>query len=87
MASSEAVTQATAGTEPQPLQISVAVQSTITLSGINALVAHIAGLTGCTPCGLLGVDLRMFGVDSFEVGEIQSIQAVTGVAGVTVLQQ
>jgi hypothetical protein len=83
-ASSEAVQPAT---EPAPLQIAVAVQSTITLSQVNALVARVGGLIGCTPCGLLGVDLRLFGVDPAEVQDIQSLETVTGVASVVVLQQ
>jgi hypothetical protein len=46
------------------------VNEKVTLDTLQAILAKIGGMTGCTRCGLLGVDLRITG-DPVEAHQFQ----------------
>lgn len=59
--------------------VRIKVSPTITLENLNSLVGRIAGLTGCRPCGILGVDLQIVG----DPPEAQDLSKVPGVESVS----
>ena len=71
---------ATARAPHAPTSLQVRVNQKVTLETLNTLVARIAGRTGCTTCGLLGVDLRITGdpveADQFQLPGITSVNII-----------
>jgi hypothetical protein len=65
----------------QPLRgtVNIRVADNVTLEHLNALVAHVAGLTGCRHCGLLGIDLRLSGdpVEGQQIAKLPGVSSVT----------
>jgi hypothetical protein len=59
--------------------VHVRVSQNVTLENLQAIVAHLAGMTGCRTCGLLGVDLRLTG----DPAELQQVAKLAGVQSVT----
>ena len=59
--------------------VHVRVSQNVTLDNLQAIVAHIAGMTGCRTCGLMGVDLRLTG----DPADLQQVAKLTGVQTVT----
>ena len=59
--------------------VHVRVSNNVTLENLQSIVAHIAGMTGCRTCGLLGVDLRLSG----DPADLQQVAKLPGVQGVT----
>ncbi len=59
--------------------INIRVAENVTLDHLNALVAHIAGLAGCTHCGLMGIDLRLTGdpVEAQQIGKLAGVKSVS----------
>ncbi len=57
----------------------VRVGQNVTLENLQSIVAHIAGMTGCRTCGLMGVDLRLTG----DPAELQQVAKLAGVQSVT----
>ena len=51
-------------------KIHINVNEKVTLDTLNNLMARIAGMAGCTHCGLLGVDIRLTG-DPVEAKQFQ----------------
>ena len=62
-------------TTPLRGTINVRVAGNVTLDHVNSLVARIAGMSGCTHCGLLGVDLRLSG-DPVEAEQLAKLPGV-----------
>jgi hypothetical protein len=58
--------------------INVRLTEKVTLDNLNAIVARVAGLTGCTHCGLLGIDLRLTG-DPVEANQLKGLPGVQSV--------
>ena len=58
--------------------ISVRVNEKVTLDNLNAIVARVAGISGCTHCGLLGIDLRLTG-DPVEASLLKGLPGVLSV--------
>jgi len=59
--------------------VHVRVSQNVTLENLQAIVVHIAGMTGCRTCGLMGVDLRLTG----DPAELQQVAKLAGVQTVT----
>lgn len=78
MAEQAAGTAKAAATFGSRSQITVKVASNITLDNVQSIVRRVGGLTGCTTCGLLGVDLTLSG-DPEEFAEIGSLPGVQSV--------
>jgi len=51
-------------------RIQISVNEKVTLDTLNTLMSRITNMTGCTHCGLLGVDLRITG-DPVEAKQFQ----------------
>ena len=58
--------------------IRVRLTDSVTTDNLNGIIARISAMTGCTHCGLLGVDLALLGPDPVE-GEIGKLPGVAGV--------
>ena len=58
--------------------ISVRLTEKVTLDNLNAIVARVAGISGCTHCGLLGIDLRLTG-DPVEASQLKGLPGVQSV--------
>jgi hypothetical protein len=58
--------------------VHVRVSQNVTLENLQAIVGHIAGMTGCRTCGLMGVDLRLTG----DPAELQQVAKLAGVQSV-----
>lgn len=58
--------------------ITVRLTEKVNLDNLNAIVARVAGLSGCTHCGLLGIDLRLTG-DPVESQQLKSLPGVQSV--------
>jgi hypothetical protein len=56
--------------------VHIRVAENVSLDNLQSLVAHIAGLTGCRTCGIMGVDLRLTG-DPVEAQQIAKLPGVT----------
>jgi len=61
----------------KPKNIRVSVGGNITLDNLHKVVAQVVHLTGCTACGLVGVDLHVLG------GDPEAAKSFEGIAGVT----
>jgi hypothetical protein len=63
--------------QPANLQgtIHIRVNENVNLENLQGIVAHIAGMTGCRTCGIMGVDLRLSG----DPAEFQQIAKLPGV--------
>ncbi len=59
--------------------IHIRVGEKVTLENLNAVVAQVAGLAGCTHCGLLGIDLRLTG-DPVEAQQLAKRPGVNSVS-------
>lgn len=59
-------------------RISIHMGEKVTLENLNAVVAQIAGMAGCTHCGLLGIDLRLTG-DPVEAQQLAKLPGVNSV--------
>jgi hypothetical protein len=59
--------------------VHIRVAENVPLNNLQSMVAHIANLSGCTHCGLMGVDLRLTG----DPVEAQQIAKLPGVASVS----
>jgi hypothetical protein len=59
--------------------VHVRVAENVSLDHLQSLVAHIAGLTGCRTCGIMGVDLRLTG-DPVEAQQIAKLPGVKSVS-------
>jgi hypothetical protein len=59
--------------------VKIRVADNVTLDHVNALVARVAGLSGCTHCGLLGVDLRLGGdpVEAEQLAKLPGVKALS----------
>jgi len=55
--------------------VSIRVSENVTLETLNNIFARIGGLTGCTHCGILGIDVRLTG-DPVELQQIQKLPGV-----------
>jgi len=55
--------------------INVRVTENVTLENLHNIINHIAGMTGCRTCGLLGVDLRLGG-DPVELQQVAKLPGV-----------
>jgi hypothetical protein len=58
-------------------KLQVRLSENIQLDALQNIVARIAGMTGCTHCGLLGIDLNFIGGDP-AVTDIAKLPGVTG---------
>lgn len=59
--------------------IRVRLTENVTTDNLNNLIARIGSMTGCTHCGLLGVDLALLGPDPVE-GELGKLPGVANVS-------
>ena len=59
-------------------RINIHMGEKVTLENLNAVVAQIAGMAGCTHCGLLGIDLRLTG-DPVEAQQLAKLPGVSSV--------
>ena len=59
--------------------VKIKVNENISLEHLQGLVARIAGMTGCRPCGIMGIDLRLAGdpVESSEIAKLQGVKSVS----------
>lgn len=59
--------------------VQVKVNENVSLEHLQAIVARIAGMTGCRPCGIMGIDLRLIGdpAESVELGKLPGVKSVT----------
>jgi hypothetical protein len=55
--------------------VNVRVTEHVTLENLHNIITHIAGMTGCRTCGLLGVDLILGG----DPAELQQVAKLPGV--------
>jgi hypothetical protein len=58
--------------------VHIKVTENVTLDNLHQLITHIAGMTGCRPCGIMGVDLRLSG----DPAELQQLSKLAGVKSV-----
>jgi hypothetical protein len=58
--------------------VRVKVNENVSLDHLHAIVAKIAGMAGCRPCGIMGIDLRLIG-DPAESGELAKLPGVKSV--------
>jgi len=78
---------ATTAAPTQPagsFSVVVAANSTINLKEITGLVARIGGMVGCRTCGLIGIDLRLIGVDPAEIKDAKILEGLPGVGSAVV---
>ena len=59
--------------------IPIRVSENVSLENLQSIVAHIAGMTGCRTCGIMGVDLRLSG----DPAEFQQVAKLPGVKAVS----
>jgi len=59
--------------------VHVKVNENISLENLQAVVARIAGMTGCRPCGILGIDLHLVGdpPESAEIAKLSGVKSVS----------
>ncbi len=55
--------------------VKIRVRSDISLENLHRIVDEITGMTGCRPCGLLGIDLYLGG-DPVEFGQVGKLPGV-----------
>lgn len=51
----------------------------VKLETLRSIVETIPRISGCTTCGLVGIDLILRGGDPVELGAIRNLPGVTGV--------
>jgi hypothetical protein len=58
--------------------VHIKVNENISLEHLQAIVARIAGMTGCRPCGIMGIDLRLVGdpAESQELAKLPGVKSV-----------
>jgi hypothetical protein len=59
--------------------IHVRVAENVSLDDLRGIIGRIGGFTGCTHCGLLGIDLRLSG-DPVEGQQLQKLPGVQSVS-------
>jgi hypothetical protein len=59
--------------------IHISVNENVTLDNLHQLITHIAGMTGCRTCGIMGVDLRLSGdpVEQQQLAKLPGVKSVT----------
>jgi len=59
--------------------ISIKVAENITVENLVDIIGRIGGLTGCRPCGILGIDLRLSGdpVESEQLAKLPGVKSVS----------
>ena len=55
--------------------LNIRVKQDVSLEQLHGLIDHIAGMSGCRTCGIMGVDLRLRG-DPVELEKITKLPAV-----------
>ncbi|MGZ3561410.1 MAG: hypothetical protein ACXVAS_06150, partial [Vulcanimicrobiaceae bacterium] len=55
--------------------VRIRVTENVTLENLQGIIAHIAGMAGCTHCGIMGVDLQLSG-DPVEFQQIAKLPGV-----------
>jgi hypothetical protein len=55
--------------------LNIRVKQDVSLEQLHGLIDHIAGMSGCRTCGIMGVDLRLSG-DPVELEQITKLPAV-----------
>ena len=58
--------------------VQIRVTENVSLEHLQGIIARVGALTGCRPCGLLGVDLRLTG-DPVELQELAKTPGVKSV--------
>jgi hypothetical protein len=60
-------------------KVQIHVSQTVTLENLQAILAQIAGMTGCRTCGILGVDLQLTGdpVELQQIAKLPGVQTVS----------
>ncbi len=58
--------------------VHIKVNENVSLEHLQAIVARIAGMTGCRPCGIMGIDLRLVGdpAESQELAKLPGVKSV-----------
>ena len=58
--------------------VRIHVNENISLEHLQGLVAKIAGMAGCRPCGIMGIDLRLTGdpAESQEIAKLPGVKSV-----------
>ena len=58
--------------------VHVNVNENISLEHLQAIVARVAGMAGCRPCGIMGIDLRLAGdpAESAELAKLPGVKSV-----------
>jgi len=59
--------------------VRIRVTENISLENLQGIVARIAGMTGCRPCGIMGIDLQLLGdpAESQEIAKLPGVKSVT----------
>jgi hypothetical protein len=60
-------------------KLHIHVNQNITLENLHAIVAHIAGMSGCRTCGIMGIDLRLTG-DPVELQQVTKLPGVQSIS-------
>jgi hypothetical protein len=55
--------------------VKIRVKSDISLENLHRIIDEVTGMTGCRPCGLLGIDLYLGG-DPPEFGQVGKLPGV-----------
>jgi hypothetical protein len=60
-------------------KVQIHVSQNVTLENLQAILAQIAGMTGCRTCGILGVDLQLTGdpVELQQIAKLPGVQTVS----------
>ena len=59
--------------------VRIKVNENISLEHLHAIVSKIAGMTGCRPCGIMGIDLHLVGdpPESQELAKLSGVKSVS----------
>jgi hypothetical protein len=59
--------------------VHVKVAENVTLENLHAIVAKIAGMSGCRPCGIMGIDIRLTGdpAEAQELGKLSGVKSLS----------
>jgi hypothetical protein len=55
--------------------VNISVNQDVSLEQLHGLIDHLAGMSGCRHCGIMGVDLRLTG-DPVELEQITKLPGV-----------
>ena len=55
--------------------VKLRVKEDVTLEQLHGIIDHIAGMSGCRTCGIMGVDLQLSG-DPVEFGQLAKLPGV-----------